>query len=301
MSSLKWLKVWLCLIAFPLFGFSQEIAEVDFDSSLKRYGLSEKTYSRFFEAERYAIGFKEIRKSIIIFRDQYSKLQKYLSSEGTDHQIPKVVHQIWLGKPMPDKFKPLIQTWAEIEGWKYKLWTKSELTDFVMVNRDLFDEARDYGEASDILRLEILFQEGGLYVDTDFECLESQFFDSIHNKLDFYASFEPLEHGGFKICNAIMASKKGHALVGKMIKELKSNCEKHKDGTTVERTGPNFITSVIFNYYKKSHSTRDIFFPPTFFYPTNKNEVHDGKYILFPESVAFHYWSGSWIGTVVKP
>jgi len=38
-------------------------------------------------------------------------------------------------------------------------------------NRGALEAARNWGEKSDILRYEILAQFGGLYVDTDFECL----------------------------------------------------------------------------------------------------------------------------------
>lgn len=299
MSFSKWLRV-IFFTTLPLVIQAQEISYADFDASIKRYGVSEKPYNRFFLAERYAVSFKDMRTSLVIFREQFSKLEQYLESESQNHKIPKVVHQIWLGKPMPEKFKPLTQTWAEMAGWEYRLWTEKEVAELEMVNRELFDKAKDYGEASDILRLEILYQEGGLYVDTDFECLDGTFFDKIHDKLDFYAAFEPLEHGGFKVCNAIMASRKGHGLVKRLINDLQANCEKYKKGNAIERTGPNYITRVIFSYYKKPHSSHDILFPPTYFYPTNKDEVENGDYFVFPESVAFHYWSGSWIGTLRK-
>jgi mannosyltransferase OCH1-like enzyme len=40
-----------------------------------------------------------------------------------------------------------------------------------------FDRASNFGEKSDIWRYEILFRLGGVYVDTDFECVRP--FDSL--------------------------------------------------------------------------------------------------------------------------
>ena len=41
-----------------------------------------------------------------------------------------------------------------------------------MEKRDVFERAINPGMKSDIFRYEILKQIGGLYVDTDFECLK---------------------------------------------------------------------------------------------------------------------------------
>ena len=38
-------------------------------------------------------------------------------------------------------------------------------------NKDLYDKSRNYGFKTDLARYEILNKYGGLYIDTDFECL----------------------------------------------------------------------------------------------------------------------------------
>ena len=99
-------------------------------------------------------------------------------------RIPKIVHQIWLGGPVPEVYQAWMSSWLALNGWEYKLWTDEELKTFHLHNKDLFDMAKNFGEKSDILRLEILFQYGGGYVDTDFECLRPDSF----SKISFYST-----------------------------------------------------------------------------------------------------------------
>lgn len=117
-------------------------------------------------------------------------------------KIPKKLHFIWIGTPIPDKYVQNINHWAELNpDYEVNLWldtatinhehlakayeqankTHSVLRDLTttdkdlydrMVNRDYYnDEATgsdaNYAAASDILRLAILESEGGVYIDTD--------------------------------------------------------------------------------------------------------------------------------------
>ena len=58
-------------------------------------------------------------------------------------------------------------------NWTLKLWTDENIKDLNFDNRDIFDKADNYGMKSDILRYEILYREGGIYIDIDYECLQS--------------------------------------------------------------------------------------------------------------------------------
>src|SRR5690606_20382255 len=58
--------------------------------------------------------------------------------------------------------------------WKFILWTDDHLPEHIW-NRAQFENAAHYAQASDILRLEVVYQFGGVYADLDFEavrCLE---------------------------------------------------------------------------------------------------------------------------------
>lgn len=86
--------------------------------------------------------------------------------------IPKILHQVWVGSPVPDKHMSNMADWA---GWnpdhRYMLWTRP-LPD--MLNLDLYERAAEFVKPdaiwqfrADLLRYEVLHRYGGFYADTD--------------------------------------------------------------------------------------------------------------------------------------
>lgn len=73
------------------------------------------------------------------------------------------VHFIWLGSPLPPKYKRNIQTFKNF-GYSVKVWTEP-MPD--MINRRAFDAMRSWAGKADIMRLEILYRMGGIYTDVD--------------------------------------------------------------------------------------------------------------------------------------
>jgi glycosyl transferase-like sugar-binding protein len=88
--------------------------------------------------------------------------------------IPRVFHQIWLGiEPFPEKYARYQQTWLEHHpGWQLRTWTEDDLPRDLRRSEPL-ERLRVPGERSIFLRLEVLWRHGGVYVDTDFECVRS--------------------------------------------------------------------------------------------------------------------------------
>src|SRR3954469_5636980 len=86
--------------------------------------------------------------------------------------IPRVFHQIWLGpKPLPPQFKEWADRWLSLNpGWRMEWWTDSHLPD--LLNAKEFQAADKMAAKSDILRYEIIYKYGGIYIDSDFEPLQ---------------------------------------------------------------------------------------------------------------------------------
>jgi mannosyltransferase OCH1-like enzyme len=219
-------------------------------------------------------------------------------------RIPRIVHQIWIGSPLPEKFKKWTKTWQSMPGWTYKLWTDTEIAELTLTNREIYDASRNYGQKSDILRIELLNQFGGLYADIDFECLNANFFNLLNKHYDFYTGIEPLDTGGVKVNNALIGSIPDHPILKAYIRALKSRCKQpicsFKENI-VYMTGPGYFTEIFATYAGKKY--KDIALPPTFFYPLGADQP---RYFNFPghtklkelvakqESAAIHWWAGSW-------
>ena len=248
-------------------------------------------------------------KCVHLFESIYYSLIEEVKKKPLSEtvRIPKIVHQIWLGGKVPEEYRLWASTWAQLQGWTYQLWTDENIHTLKLYNQDLFNEIDNYGEKSDLLRLEILRQYGGVYVDMDFECFRPAFFEELHRDFDFYIGIEPLAHGViykyrmFKFCNAIIAAAPNHPLMEALIQNFRVNYLAHLDRGTFAKTGPSYITRIIYEYEALgAHKQRNIYLPCTFFYPFNI--LHKAPYLafseiphsFFPETVAIHYWSQSW-------
>ena len=88
--------------------------------------------------------------------------------------IPRVFHQIWLGlRPFPEAHARYQETWlAHHPGWELRMWTEDNLPRNLR-RAEALERLRHPVERSAILRHELLWRFGGVYVDTDFECLRS--------------------------------------------------------------------------------------------------------------------------------
>ena len=51
--------------------------------------------------------------------------------------------------------------------YDYILWDDQKVSEMNMVNKYFYDNEQTYNGKSDILRYEILYQHGGIYVDAD--------------------------------------------------------------------------------------------------------------------------------------
>src|SRR6266516_4079263 len=95
------------------------------------------------------------------------------SSTLTMSFIPRLFHWIWFGpQPLPEQHRRWIDGWLALHpGWEHRLWTDANRPTFL--NEPQFLAADNFAEMADIARYELLYRFGGVYVDTDTECLRS--------------------------------------------------------------------------------------------------------------------------------
>lgn len=211
--------------------------------------------------------------------------------------IPKIIHQIWVGPhPFPEKSKAFQQTWLKMHpNWEYKLWTNKDIEEFGLENKKLYDQASNYGQKSDIARYEILYRIGGLYIDTDFECLTP--FDIFHHICDFYIgiSHNVLHH--FWLLNGLIGSAPGHPILKEAIDNLKNKTLNINHDKIQEQTGPLYLTNCFLK--QALNGGRCIAFPVNYFYPwPNQERRHNKRSEILkwvrPETFAIHHWHTSW-------
>lgn len=102
--------------------------------------------------------------------------------------IPKIFHRVWLGgKPMPFHFARWGESWMKKHpSWTMKLWTEAEVKYFT--NVDLLPKCSSLAMRSDIIRYAVLYKHGGVYLDTDMECVKN--IDMLAEGIDFFACWQ---------------------------------------------------------------------------------------------------------------
>jgi mannosyltransferase OCH1-like enzyme len=106
----------------------------------------------------------------LVARAEESKVailsSKTVDRDQYDTRIPRVIHLIWLGtKPMPS----CVSSWTEHYAvrhpeWRVKVWRDEDIERIKLQNQAQFEAAEYFAGKADIARLEILEQEGGVYI-----------------------------------------------------------------------------------------------------------------------------------------
>jgi len=229
------------------------------------------------------------------FKKLYEKNNLTAISGQATLKIPKIIHQIWLGGPLPDVFKKLVETWFvhHLGGdWKYKLWTDEDVASFGLYNKALYDASDSVGVKSDILKWEIMYRYGGVYVDTDFECLKS--LEVLHYTYDFYTGLQPLDTQFVQLGAALYGSVPGHPILKHCIETIKDDW--HKKGAPA-KSGPIHFTKSFYAMAGKNNSL-DIALPASYFYPLGCQEIEIKKAQWIQNGAyAVHHWAKSWMPT----
>lgn len=316
----------LCLLSFIFLvacGDKQEgVIDADFDTAMGRGG------SEWHSMQNHRGNMERIAK----LRTVYDQAKPSKVASSATPKIPKIIHQIWLGpKAPPHYFWEYSKSWQKNNpDWEWKFWTDKEAEALDFDLKDLYLRSTNWGEKSDILRAELLDRFGGMYVDTDFECLKS--FSELHYKYDFYAGLEPPHDGDFTsdaphvtISDALIGSRPNHPIICEWKRLIREKWD------PVEQKYPDSIKRVLLRTFYpfaeavmnqlESKKDTNIVFPATYFYPLTFSQVSKGKLKklsffkrqarqfftalnlkkpppfveLQPETMAIHYWGNSWV------
>lgn len=196
-------------------------------------------------------------------------------------KIPKVIHRIWLGpEEMPAEYQGFGDSWRRHHpDWEFRLWTDADLPPLSCP--DGFARCRNFGEASDVLRYEILHQFGGVYVDTDVECLRP--LDALIEDATAFAAYARPKVIG----SAIVGAVPGHPAIARTLEVV---CSGAGSGTQVHATGPLALTGVLESAEDVELFGRETFYPLDYweipFTDLGESELGD--------AYAIHHWHATW-------
>lgn len=123
-------------------------------------------------------------------------------------RIPKKVHYVWVGgKDKPKNIKKCMKTWGKyLEDYEIIEWNESN---FDIESHPFVKEAykaKKWAYVSDYIRAYVIYNEGGIYLDTDVILLDN--FDKFLNHQAF-VGFENFDHP----FTAVFGAEKRHPLL----------------------------------------------------------------------------------------
>ncbi len=112
--------------------------------------------------------------------------------------IPKIIHYTWFsGEPFPENIQNCIDSWKEhLSDYEFKLWDMNAIKgiDSFFLKEAL--QEKKWAYAADYVRLYAIYNEGGIYLDTDVLVYKS--FDSLLDSRAFIGKENSIHiEGGF--------------------------------------------------------------------------------------------------------
>ena len=93
--------------------------------------------------------------------------------------IPKKIHYCWFGpKPIPETFKQYLESWKKFcPDYEIIFWNEKNFDLNSTAWTKVASEHGKWAAAVDYIRFKIIYEHGGIYLDTDVELIKN--FDSL--------------------------------------------------------------------------------------------------------------------------
>lgn len=204
--------------------------------------------------------------------------------------IPKTIHYCWFGHgKMPKLAEKCIDSWHKyLPDYQLKLWNEDN---FDLHINDYVKEAyqsRKFAFVTDFVRLHVLYNEGGIYMDTDVEVLKN--LDGFLS-LPAFSGFE----GDKFVPTGIMASEKYGLWAQEQLQYYTGRHFILPDGTLDLTTNTQIISGIMHangfvlkNGYQNYKNCMHMY-PYEYFSP-----LQYGKIFLTENSHCIHHFASSW-------
>ena len=214
------------------------------------------------------------------------------------NEIPRIIHYCWFGgKEKPEIVKRCIKSWKDIlVDYEIKEWNESNFD----INSNLFVkqayEAGKFAFVSDFVRVNALYNYGGIYLDTDVEVFKS-FDDLLDN--DSFWGFAEMNY----IATSTIGCKKGYYLIKEFLSKYDDKKFIFENGQENLETNVSIVSEIISslgvemnNKYQKIEGLAT-FYPQEYFSPYDYINCYSKA---TSNTYAIHHFYKSWLPTSVK-
>ena len=229
--------------------------------------------------------------------------------------IPKVIHYCWFGKnPLPPDAKRCIESWKKYcPNYTIIQWDESNYD----VNKNKYTsdayKEKKWAFVSDYAGIDIVFEYGGIYFDTDVELVAP--IDKFLNDGLFcgWENSDPLlDKIGQSYENSVafglgFGAEKGHPVLKKLIDVYDNISFYNSDGSLNLIACPRYQTEVLVSFglnakersYQEFYANgyKTVVYPEEIFSPKS---ILTGKIHRQENTVAIHHFSMSWVDPETK-
>lgn len=205
--------------------------------------------------------------------------------------IPKTVHYCWFGNaPRSDLNKRCMESWYRLlPGYRIKEWNETNSPIDGAYAGAAYARGQ-WSKVSNYIRLYALYEEGGVYLDTDVEVIKD-FSPLLHDEC--FVAFQQLEEDMDWINNAVLGARPGHPFLRCC---LGLTVEAFARGGTFLRS-PTVTTEVLKEWGLRDYGLQKVkgvtIYPREYFYPY----PWYGKFspdCIEENTYCVHHWEGTW-------
>lgn len=198
--------------------------------------------------------------------------------------IPKIIHFCWFGgAEYPPLIKACIESWKiYMPDWKFKLWNEENSPmDHPFVQKAMKD--KKYAFVADYVRCYALYNEGGVYLDTDMEIVKDI---SPLLVYDFFSAYE--DSDVTKVSCGVIGSIKSHEIMNNMLNYYDNNKKTYK-----------LIPQILGEIYREKLYENTVILESNSFYPYNPfDDSKPVKQLMYSNikenTFGIHHWNFSW-------
>jgi mannosyltransferase OCH1-like enzyme len=217
--------------------------------------------------------------------------------------IPKRLHYVWVGSKLPSRQRGFIDSWRETNpGFEIVEWNEDNIDMKIPAIARAYARRR-WATVADIARLIAVYQQGGIYLDTDFRVFRP--LDGLLRHPCFFV-FQYEQHPTDWVCNGVFGAVPGHPFVARAMETAMRIRGNPLGLDRPTKHGPKLITRLLraegLTHYSDSGVTlRDIFIcPKTMFFPFDYGEEFTED-CLTANTLAAHFWERSWSKDLPAP
>ncbi len=222
--------------------------------------------------------------------------------------IPKVIHYCWFGRnPLPKSALKCIDSWKKFfPDYEIKEWNENNFNvNLISYTKEAY-EVKKYAFVSDYARFKILYENGGIYFDTDVKVIKS--FDEIIAKGAFMgreagAYLKNICYnyrgGGLAVAPGLgLGVYAGHPLYKEFLDLYDNLSFKNEDGSLNTKTIVSYTSEILVNHGLGDDNQHPQNIEGIWIYPSDvfcpMDHTRGGEVTITSDTVSIHLYDASW-------